>query len=170
MAKKEFTAKQAKFIKEYLIDLNASQAAARAGYSKKSSGEEGARLLSNVRVSAEIKAEMAKREKRTEVTQDYVISIILDTIKRCQQAEPVLDRKGNHVLIENAKGKMVPAYVFEPRSIMKGAELLGKHVGIFEKDNKQKQSADAAALLAALALAPDAEQKTKELKNILNPS
>ena len=46
------TPKQERFVEEYLIDLNATQAAIRAGYSAKTAEAQGSRLLSNVNVSA----------------------------------------------------------------------------------------------------------------------
>ena len=48
MSKQELTAKQQRFCEEYLIDLNATQAAVRAGYSAKTANEQGSRLLTNV--------------------------------------------------------------------------------------------------------------------------
>lgn len=67
------TPKQQAFVNEYLIDLNATQAAIRAGYSEATAQEQGSRLLSNVKVSEAIQAAMDKRAKRTEVTADRVI-------------------------------------------------------------------------------------------------
>ncbi len=65
--------KQALFVEEYLIDLNATQAATRAGYSAKTANEQGARLLANVSVRSAIEAAMKKRSERTEITQDRVL-------------------------------------------------------------------------------------------------
>ncbi|MDH4581387.1 terminase small subunit [Pseudomonas sp. BN415] len=67
------TAKQQRFVDEYLIDLNATQAAIRAKYSKNTANEQGARLLANVSVQAAIAERMKAREKRTEITQDMVL-------------------------------------------------------------------------------------------------
>ncbi|WP_122593263.1 terminase small subunit [Pseudomonas viridiflava] len=67
------TAKQQRFVDEYLIDLNATQAAARAGYSKKTANEQGSRLLANVSVSAAIRQGMNARAGRVEITQDMVL-------------------------------------------------------------------------------------------------
>ena len=69
----KLTRKQQLFVDEYLIDLNATQAAIRAGYSKKTAQEQASRLLSNVMVQAAISEAMQKREKRTEITQDRVL-------------------------------------------------------------------------------------------------
>ena len=69
----ELTDRQARFCEEYLIDLNATQAAIRAGYSEKTANEQGARLLANVSVQEKIAELKAERAKRTEMTQDSVI-------------------------------------------------------------------------------------------------
>jgi len=67
------TAKQQRFVDEYLIDLNATQAATRAGYSKKTANEQGSRLLANVSVSTAIHQRMNERSGRVEITQDMVL-------------------------------------------------------------------------------------------------
>ncbi|MEO1108274.1 MAG: terminase small subunit [Pseudomonadota bacterium] len=67
------TAKQARFVEEYLIDLNATQAAIRAGYSEKTADTQGSRLLQNVKVQKAIAQAQAKRSKRTEISQDRVL-------------------------------------------------------------------------------------------------
>lgn len=67
-------AKQRRFLDEYLIDLNATQAAIRAGYSAKTASSQGERLLRNVEVQALLTERMKAREKRTEITQDKVLA------------------------------------------------------------------------------------------------
>ena len=67
------TTKQRLFIQEYLIDLNATKAAIRAGYSKKRASEIGYQLLQKTTVQAEIQEAMKEREQRTEITQDRVL-------------------------------------------------------------------------------------------------
>ena len=69
----KLTAKQKRFCDEYLIDLNATQAAIRAGYSPKTACEQASRLLANVKVQDEIAIEMAERSKRTGINQDRVL-------------------------------------------------------------------------------------------------
>lgn len=67
------TNKQRLFVDEYLIDLNATQAAIRAGYSTRRATEIGYQLLQRPEVAQAIQAAMAERSKRTEVEADYVI-------------------------------------------------------------------------------------------------
>lgn len=62
-----------RFVEEYLVDLNGTQAAIRAGYSKKTANEQASRLLANVNVSDAVLAAMKKRSERTEITQDMVL-------------------------------------------------------------------------------------------------
>lgn len=70
----KLTPKQQRFVEEYLVDLNATQAAIRAGYSAKTANEQGARLLANVSVQAAITERMKARQERTEITQDRVLA------------------------------------------------------------------------------------------------
>lgn len=76
MSKEKLTAKQQMFVAEYLIDLNATQAAIRAGYSEKTAQEQSSRLLSNVMVSKAIQEAMDKRSQKTEITSEKVLSEI----------------------------------------------------------------------------------------------
>ena len=67
------TPKQARFVEEYLIDLNATQAAVRAGYSKRTAGQIGEQNLKKLEIAEAISAAMQARSERTEITQDRVI-------------------------------------------------------------------------------------------------
>lgn len=115
--------KQQKFVDEYLIDLNATAAYKRAGYAAEGKSAENAasRLLGTVGVRKAIQQAMDARAKRVEVSQDYVLRTITETIERCKQAEPVLDREG----------KETGEYRFDANAVLKGAELLGKHLKMF---------------------------------------
>jgi phage terminase small subunit len=65
--------KQQRFVDEYLIDLNATQAAIRAGYSAKTAGSQAFDLLKKPEIQGAISARQQERQKRTEVTQDRVL-------------------------------------------------------------------------------------------------
>ncbi len=73
MAKRKLTPKQEMFVKEYLIDLNATQAALRAGYSEKTAYRTGADNLKKPQIQEAIRQAMQKREQRTEITADKVL-------------------------------------------------------------------------------------------------
>ncbi|MEE3929657.1 terminase small subunit [Pseudomonas viridiflava] len=67
------TVKQQRFVDEYLIDLNATQAAIRAGYSQKTARQIGNRMLTNVDIQAATSKRMGERSNRVEITQDMVL-------------------------------------------------------------------------------------------------
>lgn len=67
------TEKQKCFVEEYLVDLNATQAAIRAGYSEKTAEQMGYQLLQKTSVQEAIQLSMAARSKRTGITQDRVL-------------------------------------------------------------------------------------------------
>lgn len=73
MAKRQLSEQRQRFVDEYLIDLNGTQAAIRAGYSPKTAQEQASRLLSNVMVQQAIAERMAERSRRTGVNQDRVV-------------------------------------------------------------------------------------------------
>lgn len=108
----KLSAKQEQFCREYLVDLNATRAAIRAGYSPKTANEQGARLLANVSVSARVVELKAKRAEETERTaRDALNDLFLYT----REAHEMGDLK----------------------TAMKGIELQLKHFG--ELTDKVKQ-------------------------------
>lgn len=134
--------KQRRFIEEYLVDLNATQAAMRAGYSERTAQEQASRLLSNVMVQAEIGKAKAKRSKETGITAervlDEVASLALWDIADYTQADDKgqtvykpLDElpKGASRAIKafhrDEEGRLV--YVFHDKA--KPLEMLTKHTG-----------------------------------------
>jgi phage terminase small subunit len=73
MATRPLTPKQQRFVDEYLIDLNATQAAIRAGYSERAASVSASRLLANAKVSEAIRSKKKSRSKRTQVDTDRVV-------------------------------------------------------------------------------------------------
>lgn len=142
------TPKQERFVAEYLVDLNATQAAIRAGYSEDSAGSIGHENLTKPEIQEAIAAAQAERLARIHVDQDYVLRTVVETVERCKQAEPVRDRKGDQVFTETPDGEQAAAYVFDARSVLKGAELLGKHVGLF-KDRVELTGKDGGPITTA---------------------
>lgn len=116
----KLTPKQAAFCREYLVDLNGTQAAIRAGYSKKTANEQAAQLLAKLSISAVIQKAMDERAKRTEIDADYVLTGIKELTERCIQATPVI-----------VDGQPTGEYKFEASAALKGYELLGKHLKLF---------------------------------------
>ena len=125
------TPKQEAFVREYLIDLNGTQAAIRAGYSAKTANEQASMLLAKLNIQQAVQEAMAARAERTNITADYVLQSIYSTMERCKQVEPVTDRAGNAVMVETDDGGMAQAFTFNAAGVLKGAELLGKHLKLF---------------------------------------
>lgn len=117
------TPKQQRFVSEYLIDLNATQAAIRAGYSERTAKQQGSRLLTNADVQAAVAASQTKRENRTEITQDYVLTRLRENVERAMQAVPMTDDDGGSLGI----------YRYEGSVANRALELLGKHLGLFSE-------------------------------------
>jgi len=118
---RELTPKQDMFVREYLVDLNATQAAIRAGYSAKTANEQASRLLANVNIASAVQAGMDKRAADVDLNATYVLKGIMRVIDRCEQAEPVYDKDG----------EPTGEYTFQAGPALKGYELLGKHLKLF---------------------------------------
>jgi len=159
MAKKnKLTPKRQRFVNEYLKDLNATQAAIRAGYSEKTAHVQGPRLLGNVSIKAAVDAAIARRNKRLEVSQDKVIrelaKIALADIKhylsyRTEKTQVGVDEEGNPVFdyrpvielvpSENVDGTVIQevslsakgVFSFKLQDKLKALEFLGRHLGMF---------------------------------------
>lgn len=143
----KLTAKQKRFCDEYLIDLNATQAAIRAGYSSKTANEQGARLLANVSVQEAIAKATAERSKRTGISQDRVIQELAriafvnpQNVINPKDASVKADATEDDLAciqsvkvktMDGAKGKSVEREV-RLNDKMKALELLGKHLGMFK--------------------------------------
>ena len=132
----KLTDKQTAFVREYLVDLNATQAAIRAGYSERTAYSVGQRLLNNVEIQRAVAAAQAKRARRVEVTQDYVLSNLVEVVERTMQRAPVMDRKGEQVTDEEGRA----VWTFDAKSANRALELLGKHLGIFADKVKAEVS------------------------------
>ena len=102
------TPKQSAFVLEFLIDLNATQAAIRAGYSAKTAQEQSSRLLSNVMVQEVIQAAQDKRAIKLELDADWVLGKIKTDVLRNSDEEN-----------------------YNSPNLLKGCELLGKHLKLF---------------------------------------
>lgn len=123
----KLTDKQKAFVRQYLVDLNATQAAIRAGYSERTASRIGPQLLGKTCVREAIEKAQAKRARRVEVTQDYVLSNLVEVVERTMQRAPVLDRKGEQVTDEEGRA----VWTFDAKGANRALELLGKHLGIF---------------------------------------
>ena len=124
------TPKQQSFVSEFLIDLDATQAAIRAGYSQQTARQAGAENLSKPDVSAAIAAAQAERSERTRITQDYVLEHLRTVVETC---------------MGRTRGE------FNASGAIEALELLGKHLGVFKDRVEVKVTIDPAGdLIRAL--------------------
>lgn len=126
------TPKQERFVEEYLVDLNATAAAIRAGYSRNRASEIGWQLLQKTTVLQAIQTAQADNSARTAITQEYVLANLKEIVERCMQRAPVTTARGGQVLDKNGNA----VWKFDARGANKALELLGRHLGMFE--DKQK--------------------------------
>ena len=136
------TDKQQRFCEEYMIDLNATQAAIRAGYSEDTARSIGSENLSKPDIHARIAELKQALSEKTLVTAEYVVLGLKDVAERCLQRQAVMtfdpvEKRMVQVQEEQEDGSMANVWQFDSHGANKAFELLGRHVGIFEKDNKQ---------------------------------
>ena len=126
------TARQRRFVDEYLVDLNATQAAIRAGYAASGARQHACRLLAKANVKKAVSAAMERRQARTELTADEVIADLRELRDICMGRKPVKIM----TIVKNAReGTAEPVEVegmmFEPASANRALEMLGKHMRLF---------------------------------------
>jgi hypothetical protein len=144
-ADKPLRPKQERFCREYIVDLNATGAARRAGYSGKTADVQGPRLLGNVRVAARIAELQAATAERLDVTADDVIRMLLDSYRDSKAA--------------NQHGPAVRA-----------AELLGRRLGMFIDRHMTNPDHDTPDEALVRRLAEGDERKAAVLKEIIGSS
>lgn len=139
----KLTPKQRQFVQEYLVDLNATAAARRAGYSEKTADRIGPELLGKPWVSAAIQEAIALRERRTAITQDRVIAE-LAAVAFANGTDFAQIQGNGHVFFTPTE-QLTPEKKRAVASIKEGQfgtevktydkiralELLGKHLGMF---------------------------------------
>lgn len=143
MTDKKLTAKQQRFCDEYLIDLNATQAAIRAGYSKKTAGVIATENLQKPNIRDYIDKRMKEKEAALVADQDEVMRY-LSAVMRREMTESVVvtlskeETKyvpdSNETMRKQTKKEEIPQVVEIPARLSdanKAAELLGKAYGIY---------------------------------------
>ena len=109
------TARQMRFVDEYLKDLNATQAAIRAGYAAKTANANAARIMVSDGIQEAIEARKQTRVERVELEQDWVVNELRKVAQKC-------------LPVEDDDGKPIANIV---NVGVKALELLGRHQGIF---------------------------------------
>ena len=139
----KLTAKQQRFCDEYLIDLNATQAAIRAGYSKKTAAVIATENLKKPYISEYIEKRMAEKEDALIAKQDEVLKYLTSVMRReLSEHVVVTTTEERSTYVPDAEGKMrkqtvkteKPEIVEIPARLCdanKAAELLGKRYGLY---------------------------------------
>lgn len=123
----KLTAKQKRFCDEYLIDLNAAQAAIRAGYSAKAAKQIGNENLTKPDLQKYIKERMEEKEKQLIADQDEVLRYLTSVLRgESRSTEIVVEGVGEGC---SAARKMLKEPSEKDR--LKAAELLGKRYGLY---------------------------------------
>lgn len=154
----KLTAKQQRFCEEYIVDLNGTQAAIRAGYSKKTANEISAQNLAKVSIQSVITDLKKKISEKTGITaervlreyekigfsniQDYISSdnqiIDISSIDRDKAAVvesiKTTETTESYGKVTNTKKQVHIRLI----SKLNALDAIGKHIGLFEKDNEQK--------------------------------
>ncbi|WP_187260755.1 terminase small subunit [Pontibacter beigongshangensis] len=137
----KLTDKQEMFVREYLIDLNATQAASRAGYKGNNLDKVGSELLGKTRVAARIAELKDKRADKLEIDAEWVLRRLKSISDRCMQAEPVMTfSPADKAMVHKEDDEGNKLYQFDSNGANKATEMIGKHIGFFEKDNDQKKA------------------------------
>lgn len=122
----KLTDKQELFVKEYLKDLNATQAAIRAGYSEDTAGVIGYENLKKPYLMEAIQEAFQKRADKIEVDANWVLSNLKTIAERCMQAEEVVKYD-----YDSKEQVGTGEYKFDSSGANKSLELIGKHLKMF---------------------------------------
>lgn len=124
------TDKQINFCREYVKDYNGTQAAIRAGYSEKTAAVKASQLLKNKDILNTIKQYQKELVESSCLTEEKVIAKVEEILDRCMSAEPVMEWNYEEHCYEPTG-----EYQFDSKGALKAIEMLGKHLGMFNKSD-----------------------------------
>lgn len=149
----QISKKQDRFCQEYMIDFNGTQAAIRAGYSKKTANEQAAQLLAKLSIKTRVKELQDELAKKTSLTAQMVIDELrkvgfanikdyLDDSNDVKSLLSIDEQKAAAVssikITEQQYGETTTRSTsFKLHDKISALEKLGRHLGIFEADNAQ---------------------------------
>lgn len=130
MKKGGITAKQLRFAQEYVVDRNATQAAIRAGYTKRSACSVAHEILQKPEVRAEVDRLTAELAEKAKIKAEDIVRDLIEVKDRCMQKAPVMTftAAGPMQAIDD-EGRNV--WKFDANGANKSLELLGKPIGMF---------------------------------------
>ena len=130
----KLTAKQQRFVDEYLIDLNATQAAIRAGYSPKYANTNASKLLQITTIRDYLGQRMAEKEAALIADQDEVLKYLTSVMRGQSRSSVVVVESAGDFISKAREMEKSP----DEKERLKAAELLGKRYGLYSGSNKQK--------------------------------
>jgi len=116
--------------------MNGTRALIAAGYSPGGASACASRLLASDKVQAEIARRRAKMSEQSAISREWVLKTIEEAVERAMQHRPVIDSSGKPVMVTTPDGETAAAYTFNAMAAMRGAELAGKHLGMFQEAQK----------------------------------
>lgn len=133
----KLTDRQKEFVRQYLVGLNATKAAIRAGYSERTANAQAGRLLANVGIREAIENAQAKRARRVEIKAEDVLRGVIEVTTQARDSGDL-------------------------KTALKGYELQGKHLGMWTERVKQEVSGPdggpVASEIVVRFVEPDGEQ------------
>lgn len=135
----KLTAKQERFVEEYVKDNNATQAAIRAGYSQKTAEVIASENLRKPKVRDAIAKQREKISKQVEYDTVAWRNDLLRYKKRFETLVPVKDELGEVMVDSN---NQTVSKVQDPKALMQTMDMLGKHLGAYSKDDSNKDGMD----------------------------
>lgn len=128
MAETALKPKEERFCLEYIVDYNQTKAATRAGYAEKSAAKTGCKLMKDPRILASIKKLQKEQADRLCLSSDLVVIKLLELVDICMAAKPVMEWD-----YSNHEKSPTGEYQIDSKGAAKALELLGKHLGMFDK-------------------------------------
>lgn len=132
------TAKQKRFCDEYLVDLNATQAAIRAGYSEKNANNIASENLAKPNIKKYISDRMAEKESELIATQDEVLRYLTSVLRDNTDSETIVIEGLGEGMSKARKTRIKPS----EKDKLKAAELLGKRYALFTEKVEQAVDMD----------------------------
>ena len=154
------SAKDARFVEEYLVDLNDTQAAIRAGYSKNAARQTACKKLTKANIQNAIAEAIKARSERVEITQDEVLRFWASTMRgtladyvKVEGNSPHMDfthttddqlRNLTEITFDEAEAANVITRKtkIKLKDTLRASEMVGRHLNMFEKDNSSKVEVD----------------------------
>lgn len=116
-----------RFVDAYIDTGIGTESMRRIGFTGKRPDVAASKLLSKPKMRTAVLERQRLAMKVAGGTSAEVLDVVWDTLKRCRQVTPVLDRYGKPVMVETADGTLAPAFTFDAKNALKAAELLGKY-------------------------------------------